>query len=74
MSELCSDCPPVGCSTEKTRCRTCPRSYNAGPSEDESDGVDFMTILNEPNGDKRRALIKKAQALAVMNRERNRKD
>lgn len=28
MTELCSDCPPWGYPTEKTRCRTCPRRYN----------------------------------------------
>ena len=28
--DLCSDCPPVGYSTEKTRCTPCPRRTTEG--------------------------------------------
>lgn len=29
--ELCEDCPPIGCPTDKTRCDQCPRRFTPVP-------------------------------------------
>ncbi len=39
-ANLCSDCPPVGYSTDRTRCLPCPRRASVEPSETEPHGTE----------------------------------
>jgi hypothetical protein len=45
MEELCSDCPPVGYPTDKTRCRDCPRRT----PDDEAEGKCRAAAIAAPH-------------------------